>query len=278
MTEFQHTVTTPDGIRLLVREYLPEGPAARHSLLFQHGACEHGGRYAEFARAATSAGWRVLIPDLRGHGLSTGCRVYVRSFDDYLADVRLLCRHFSLDPRHTVFVGHSLGGLIVARLLEIQGDAAVAACLLSPYLGLQIHIDRFTWLMGKILSQVWPRYRFRSRVRAVDLSQDQNYLEERRKDLLIQRSLTAGWFFAVQRALKQVHDQASQFQSPLLVLQSDPDHVVNPQATRQWFQTVGSADRTLELMPNHFHELLQETDREQTAQRILKWLDERVRK
>lgn len=276
LPEFQHTVTTPDGIRLLVREYVPEIAGSRRNLLLLHGACEHGGRYMEFARTSASAGWRVLIPDLRGHGLSTGVPVYVRHFDEYLQDVRLLCRHFSLDPQQTVVVGHSLGGLILARLLETQADIATAACLLCPYLGLQIHVDRFTLIVGRILATVWPCFRFRSRVRAIDLSTDQAYLEERRKDLLIHRSITAGWFFAVQRALQQVHAEAPRLQLPLLVLQSEPDHVVDPRETQRWFQAVGSPDRTLEMLPGHRHELLQETDRHATAKRILQWLATRA--
>ncbi len=278
MREFQHTVTTSDGINLFVRECLPDSSTARRNLLLVHGACEHGGRYAEFSQAATADGWRVLIPDQRGHGLSTGIRVHVGRFDEYLDDLRLLCRHFSLDPRQTAIVGHSMGALVVARLLECPDDLAVAGCLLSPYLGLRIHVDRLTLVLGRILATVWPWYRFRSRVRAVDLSQDQDYLEQRRQDMLIVRSITAGWFFSVQRALQQVHDGASRIRLPLLVLQGDQDHVVDPQSTQQWFELLGNEDRTLRMLPGHLHELLQEPDRLQTTRGILDWLDSRVRK
>ncbi len=278
MREFQHTVTTSDGIQLFVRECLPDESAARRNLLLVHGVSEHGGRYAEFARAATADGWRVLIPDQRGHGLSTGVRVHLTQFDEYLEDLRLLCRHFSLDPRQTAFVGHSMGGLVVARLLQSPGDLAAAACLLSPYLRLRIHVDRLTLVLGRILATAWPTYRFPTRVRSGDLSQDQHYLEERRKDLLIVRSVTAGWFFAVQRALQQVHAEASHIRPPLLVMQGDQDHVVDPQATERWFQLLGNEDRELQMLPGHLHELLQEPDRQQTTRRILDWLDLRVRK
>ncbi|MDB5341298.1 MAG: ytpA 1, partial [Planctomycetaceae bacterium] len=176
MREYRHLVTTTDGLKLSVREYLPEGAVPRRNLLFIHGACEHGGRYAELAEAATAAGWRLLIPDHRGHGLSEGIRVHVGRFDEYLDDVRLHCRHFSLVPEHTAIIGHSMGGLVVARLLESNTELAGAACLLSPYLGLQIQVDAFTLFIGRILAWVWPWYRFKSRVRANDLSPDPYYL------------------------------------------------------------------------------------------------------
>jgi alpha-beta hydrolase superfamily lysophospholipase len=159
-----------------------------------------------------------------------------------------------------------------------HSNVCAAACLLSPYLGLQIHVDRFTLILGRVVATIWPWYRFRSRVRGADLSRDDNYLTERRQDLLIQRSVTAGWYFAIQRALQQVHATASQIQVPLLVLQSELDHIVKAQATKDWFDNTTSADRTFELLPDHLHELLQETDRQATSRRILDWLDARVRK
>ncbi len=276
MQEHRHTVTSDDGLKLFVREYLPEGPPPQRNLVLIHGACEHGGRYVEFAQAATGAGWRLLIPDHRGHGLSEGIRVHVGRFDEYLDDVRLHCRHFALDPARTAIIGHSLGGLVVARLLEADGGLVTAACLLSPYLGLQIRIDARTWILGRLLTWTWPWYRFRSRVRAADLSPDQNYLEERKKDELINRSVTAGWFFAVQQALREVHDDAARVTTPLLVVQGDQDRVVTPQTTIDWFHKISSVDRQLEILPGHLHELLQEIDRQQTAQLVLDWLGKRV--
>ena len=277
MREYQHTVTTTDGLKLFVREYLPEGPAPQRNLLFIHGACEHGGRYAEFAEAATAAGWRLLIPDHRGHGLSGGMRVHVARFEEYLDDVQRHCRHFSLAPEQTAIVGHSMGGLVVARLLESDTELATASCLLSPYLGLQIRIDFGTWFIGRILAWVWPWYRFKSRVRANDLSPDPNYLELRRTDKLIQKSITAGWFFAVQRALREVHLDAARVHTPLLAVQGDQDRIVTPQATIDWFQKISSLDRKLDVLPGRLHELLQENDRRQTAQLVLEWLGERVK-
>jgi len=194
LREFQHTVTTPDGVRLFVRECLPDVSTTRRNLLVLHGVCEHGGRYSELSQAAIAAGWRVLIPDHRGHGRSTGVRVHVSGFNQYLDDVRLHCRHFSLDPQRTAIVGHSMGGLIAALLLEQVEQSAACACLLSPCFRMRVHVDQFTLAVGKILSVVWPTYHFRSRVRAADLSQDEDYLQRRRQDLLIERAVTAGWF------------------------------------------------------------------------------------
>jgi lysophospholipase len=276
LREFQHTVTTADGLKLHVREYLSEESAPLRQLMFVHGACEHGGRYAEFAQAAVTAGWRVLVPDLRGHGLSEGFPVDVRRFEEYADDVKLLCRHFSLDPKRTAVVSHSMGGLVVAGLLESDRVPFAVACLLSPYLGLKIQVDRFTLLSGRILSYVWPRFRFKSRVKSSDLAADQGYLQERRKDTLIRKAVTARWFFAVRQMQRQVLAEAKRVMLPLLVLQGEVDPVTDPQATREWFAQVESDDRTLEFLPDHLHELLQEKDKMETTELVLSWLNEHI--
>lgn len=276
MREFQHAVTTADGLKLHIREYVSEKSAATRQLLFVHGACEHGGRYREFAQAAINVGWRVLIPDLRGHGLSEGFPVDVRRFEEYADDIRLVCRHFALDPERTAVVSHSMGGLVTARLLSSDRVPFAVACLLSPYLGLKIQVDRFTLLAGKILSYVWPRFRFKSRVKSSDLAADQGYLLERRGDNLIRKAVTARWFFAVRQMQRQVFADAQRVTLPVLVLQGEADPVTDPQATREWFDQIESNDRTLEFLPDHLHELLQEADKLQTIEQVLSWLDEHI--
>jgi len=271
VTEHQHFVTTPDGLKLFVREYLPD-EAFERTLLFIHGACEHGGRYSAFATAATQAGWRVLIPDLRGHGVSDGVRVHVHHFDQYLRDIDQIYRHFTLNASHTAIIGHSMGGLVAARWLQVDSGRVFAACLLSPYLGLKIRVDRFSWIAGQVLLRIWPWFRFRSRVRSADLSVDQEYLAARRKDCLIVPSVTAGWFFAVQEALRQVHTEASRISLPLLMLQGEQDHVTDPEAAKAWFSQTSSTDKSLDLIADGLHELLQGRNREPTFQWILDWL------
>jgi alpha-beta hydrolase superfamily lysophospholipase len=101
-------------------------------------------------------------------------------------------------------------------------------------------------------------------------------LQQRRQDQLIERAVTAGWFFSMRRAVEQVHKHVSRIQLPLLILQGDQDHVVDPQATAAWFDKLQQPDRTLQMLPGHLHELLQESDRVQTTERILTWLDERL--
>lgn len=218
----------------------------------------------------------MIIPDLRGHGRSEGLRVHIRKFDQYVVDLERVYHHFHLVAERTAVVGHSMGGLVTARWLQVFPSRFSAVCLLSPYFGLKIRVDRFTWIAGQCLLWIWPWFRFRSRVRSADLSPDQEYLQRRRQDTLISPSVTAGWFFAVQQALVEVHRDAAQMTLPLLILQGDQDHVTDPAATQRWFSHTASSDRQLEFISGGLHELLQGKGASLMFQKILDWLNSRI--
>ena len=276
MTVTRFEYSSVEGLLLSVRDYQLVGIPRRGTLLMVHGVCEHGGRYEALAQAATTRGWRIVIPDLRGHGVSQGARVYARHIDEYLNDLRRLVKHLALPGDHPlVLVGHSFGGLLVARWLQIDPQAARAAVLLCPYLRLRLKVDGFTWWAGRLLAWTWPQWKFRSRVRSRDLTHDEAAREQRRRDSLISRTVTAGWFFAAQLAIRDVWREVSRWRVPVAIFQAEADPVVEPDAATEWFQKLSLSpdQKQLVLLPDHLHELLQEADRDQTLVRILDWLE-----
>ena len=105
---------TPDGLSLYEQCWLPAGESTAVVLLV-HGFTEHSGRYAQVAGELNRQGYAVYAMDLRGHGKSEGDRVFVRTFDDYLADLdQFLGRVRQREPDKPLFLfGHSMGGTIV---------------------------------------------------------------------------------------------------------------------------------------------------------------------
>lgn len=114
---------TPDGLSLHLHEWpRPAGPA-RGTVLIVHGLGEHGGRYAHVAAYLAAQGWRVVGYDQRGHGRSGGPRGGLPADDSLLVDLGQIVRHArSAGPGPLVVLGHSMGGLVVAR----YGAEAVA--------------------------------------------------------------------------------------------------------------------------------------------------------
>ncbi|GAA5894490.1 hypothetical protein JCM8208_006256 [Rhodotorula glutinis] len=108
------------------------GAPERHSdLVFVHGINDFGGKFAMHADKFLDAGYRVIVPDLPGHGRSTGIHVYCPSMDaladavyEVIKDVAVHDYELVRDgpsgsvtqtPQRKVFVaGQSLGGFTAA--------------------------------------------------------------------------------------------------------------------------------------------------------------------
>lgn len=88
------------------------GPADAPPLVLVHGGRDHARSWDAVARAMAGK-WRVIAPDMRGHGDSAWAANGNYAMLDYLLDFRELVR--ALDLRHFSLVGHSLGGNIALR-------------------------------------------------------------------------------------------------------------------------------------------------------------------
>jgi lysophospholipase len=267
---------TRDGVGLFVRRFEPRSRDADRWLFLVHGMSEHGQCYEHVARSAVARGWNVILPDLRGHGRSGGEHIHVNDFSEYVSDLRQIFDWGGLSGHNTVMVGHSMGGLISARFVQQFPDCVSALALLSPLLGVNVRVSPLTFALGKFLSYVRPKSRFRKRTNPAHSSRDPLAVLRRADDPLIRQSLTAAWFFAMRSALRSAWDLAEQIACPLLVMQAGADHIVDPLAPHRWIERVGSEDKTLRVLPDHYHELLNELDWSNTLADLLDWLEVRL--
>jgi pimeloyl-ACP methyl ester carboxylesterase len=103
----------PDGVQLAWREVGSGRP-----LVLLHGLMGSGGRLAGqgLVTALSRRGYRVILPDLRGHGDSGRPHDPARYPPDILADdILALIGHLGLDEYD--LGGYSMGGKLVLRLL-----------------------------------------------------------------------------------------------------------------------------------------------------------------
>jgi alpha-beta hydrolase superfamily lysophospholipase len=265
-----------DGVALFVRRFEPASRDADRSVLLVHGMSEHGQCYQHVAESMVARGWNVVLPDLRGHGRSGGDHIHVSDFTEYVADLKRVLDASGLQAENTVLVGHSMGGLISARFVQQFPDRVSALALLSPLLGVRVRISPITVAVARLISLVRPRSRFRKRTKREDSTRNQEALIRGDADRLIRESVTAAWYFAMRQALRAVWDLAGQISCPILVMQAGADLIVDPAAPQGWLQRVGSADKSLRMFPDHYHELLNEIDWSNTLADMLDWLEQRL--
>lgn len=119
----QVSFTTYDGIELAANLYLPKGASSwSPGIVLCHGFGSHKERYADFGERATSAGYAVLIPDLRGHGESHG-ELDANIFNDVAASVLYLQNRPEVNPVSVAIRGASMGGWLAihtaAHLVDV---------------------------------------------------------------------------------------------------------------------------------------------------------------
>jgi pimeloyl-ACP methyl ester carboxylesterase len=100
---------------------LDYGDPSLPAMVVVHGMRDHAHSFDPVARAFLGE-FRVLVPDLRGHGRSDRPGSYAMA--QFVADLHALVLAFSLD--RPVLVGHSLGGQIAAHYAGLFAEIPAA--------------------------------------------------------------------------------------------------------------------------------------------------------
>lgn len=267
-----------DNLRLYWQSLAPAAPRATVAVI--HGYGDHSGRYGPLFEALVGHGFEVHALDYRGHGQADGRRGHVDRFSDYLDDVGLfLDRVASATPpeRRLFVLGHSHGGLILARFLIERPRPVAGAVFCSPYLRLAMRPSPLKVATARVVARVAPWLPFQSEIRIEQLSRDPLLREATLRDPLYNRTVTPGWFFESRAAQAEVLLRAREIVAPALVLAGLADSIADPAEMQAFQRNLGSDDKTLRTYPDAYHELFNEipTTRQQVLADLIEWLGRR---
>jgi alpha-beta hydrolase superfamily lysophospholipase len=63
---------------------------------------------------------------------------------------------------------------------------------------------------------------------------------------------------------------------PVLILHGTEDKATKPSGSQHFYEQAGSRDKTLKLYEGHYHDLLNDLDKEVVMADIQSWIDERI--
>jgi len=267
--------TARDGTRLFFRSTTPANAAAHVVVL--HGYAEHLGRQSFVATALSNAGYAVHRVDVRGHGQSAGKRAFVHKFDDYLSDLDvLLARVREQAGGAPIFLlGHSHGGLIIARYLLDKPQAARGAVFSSPYFKLKLAVSPLKIWAGKLVARIAPALPMANELKPELLTRNVEVQKETAADPLYQQIATPGWFIQSTEAQQTVLRRASEFVTPFLCLHGGADTIADPAASREFSTAATSKDKQFKQYDGLLHEIFHEPERDLVFTDVIAWLDER---
>ena len=120
-------------MRLHMHEW---GDAAAPPVVCVHGVSAHGRRFRKLAEERLASSFRVLAPDLRGHGFSErdppwDIATHVRDLEETLE---------ALGVATPAWVGHSFGGRLLLELAAQEPERIRCAVLLDPAIQILPHV------------------------------------------------------------------------------------------------------------------------------------------
>jgi alpha-beta hydrolase superfamily lysophospholipase len=272
------------GTRLHLQAWLPGPPGVAETagvdavIAVVHGYGDHGGRYAWFGEAMAARGYAVYVYDLRGHGHSSGTRGQVKTFDEYLDDTEVFLGEVRRrQPGRPLFLlGHSMGGLIAARLVQERSPELSGLVLSSPFLALVVDVPPSKVVGAKLLAVVWPGKDVGNTVQAADLSHDQGVVESYVTDPLVHHVAPARWAVKTLAAQDAAMAGAGRITAPLYLLYGKDDPVADPAFAEELVARAASGDKTVRAYDDLLHECFNETGREQVYADLAAWLAARV--
>jgi alpha-beta hydrolase superfamily lysophospholipase len=271
----EERVRTARGVEINLRSWLPPGPA-RGIVAIVHGVKSHSGYYQWAAEQLVARGLVVYALDLHGRGKSEGERFYLEKIDDYLEDVDTLV-NLAKDRqagRPLFLLGHSAGGIISSvYTLEHQKELAGLICESFAF---EVYAPDFALTVLKGLSHIAPHLHVLN-LKNEDFSRDPAAVKAMYDDPLIanevQPTSTVAEFA---RADDRLRREFPLITLPVLILHGTADKVTRPSGSQLFYETAGSADKTLKLYEGHAHDLLNDLDREQVMADITGWIGTRL--
>ncbi len=272
-TGAEGTLPGEGGVELFYRWRPADEP--RETLVFVHGLAEHTGRLDHVFDSLEARGCSCLGFDLRGHGRSGGRRHHVPRFEAYLDDLdRVLERADSLaDGPPRFLVAHSAGGLIaLVHALERRPRLA-GIVLLSPALAFARRPSRFELVAARLLNVVFPTFLMPSRIPLDRVSRDPEVERILRAENPGGIHVSPRWYFECRRAQELVASRIGELAVPLLTLAAGTDALVDPETSRRLHAAAGGGTpEDFVLLPDCFHGLFDEPERDEILARVVEWI------
>ena len=262
----EYTFKTFDGVELYGKTDAVNMPRA--AVVIVHGLCEHQGRYDYLTARLNAQGYSVYRFDHRGHGRSGGQKVYYSTFDEIAKDTDVVVnRALDENPDIPVFIiGHSMGGYCAS----LYGHMFPGK------------VD------GYVLSGAWTRDNKGLGTGAAaaegdDLDYTPNELgdgvcsdpavvQAYVDDPYVEKEISLGLFRNLSKGHAWMKENAQRFTDPVLILHGGDDGLVDPKDSLQFFDEIGSYDKSLRIYAGLYHEIFNEYDKDAVIEDALDWL------
>ena len=287
-------------------EWKPEGEV-RAVLQICHGMMEYIGRYSEFAEFLCAHGYYVVGNDHLGHGKSVQSKKEYGFFSEKYGNACLLGDIHTLRQRTVkkypevpyFMLGHSMGSALLRQYIQMYGNGLSGAVIM----GTMTDHRKAELVFAKRLCRVMAAFRgwhYRSglvnslavggfnrkfkpaQTRADWVTSDRERLEAYTADPLCSFTFTVNAYYSMFAGMISMQRKEGVYMIPktlpVLFVSGADDPVggfgKGVRKVYEKYRAAGIQDVTLRLYTGDRHEILNETDRGQVYEDLLRWLEE----
>ena len=264
--------TLPDAP---VQTFVWPASSEKAAVLLAHGFGEYSARYHRLIGAMNDAGYSVYTYDHRGHGESAGRRAVVdlrRLVHDHIA-ARSALRGLKVP---LFAFGHSMGGLITAASYLQDPRGVQGVVLSSPALLIGVNEPAWRKRAGRVLARLVPHLEL-TELPTGGLSRLPEEVEAYVGDpLMYHGKVPVLTGISMLQLSESIWDKAPGWKLPTLMVHGDQDKLADVNGSRRFAGEIGSTDKTYHEVAGGYHELFNDTEREDLTRELLAWLDARV--
>jgi alpha-beta hydrolase superfamily lysophospholipase len=261
------------GLSLYYQSWLPN-ESVLGNVVVVHGLGGHSGLFANVVQALVPKGYGVHSFDLRGSGRSPGQRGYINRWQDFRDDLAAFVQLVKAQaPDLPCWVmGHSLGGVIALDYAMQPELAQDLAGLIVTAVPLGTGVSEARLLLGRVLSQIWPKFSLSAGLKRIPPSRDRNVVIAYAHDPLRHTQGTARLATEFLKTTRWIKTHGDRLQLPVIFLHGQADQVALIEDSRTFFESLANPDKVFHAYPGAYHELHDEINHETILADILDWL------
>ncbi|MFX1274608.1 MAG: alpha/beta fold hydrolase [Promethearchaeota archaeon] len=282
-SEIKEDYIISQGLKIHIDIY-DDGKEYDKTIIFIHGTTVYSRFYAEFCYTLFKKGYRIIAPDLIGHGMSEGKRGHftMKEFTQTIYDVTsyVIEKHGA----NVFVIGSSLGGITAlysaANDNRLKGAICHNAAIFNENAYKKIINIKgiLNYLKGAVpfLAKILPTFRL-STLLYLDfykLAKGEEYIK--RIDLVLKDEI-----LALKYTLKSLRTQmrepmkrpVEKIETPVMIINGDEDVLFSVDYMKEIYQRLTCKNKNLVILENTSHLIFQENI-EAALENILPWINE----
>ena len=273
------------------------GEKFKNNIIIFHGVTEPIDRYEEFGKFLSANGYNVFVPEIRGHGelkTSEVCEFGKKGIKAVFEDINLFFKN-ELIPKgikaeNTTIFGHSMGALMGMKwVIENNYKYFILSGFpfqkkLSVFFGKMLTgMEKLLFFKKKsFMNKEFKKYNdnFKPNLTKFDwLTRDENEVKKYEESEFCGYPISPGVFNGIvgmmgfiNRNYKKVRNDAN-----MLVIYGTEDKAMDIEYVNKMLETLKKKKRRINVLENKKgrHESLNEINKYEIYDEILKWLNER---